>query len=64
MWCYGFCEFSGGDIFVNFVADCGHADSLDSAGGDVVEAGEGFAGDVDGEAVHGDPFSDSYSDGG
>ena len=50
----------GGDVVgIGFLLDGGHDDSVDAAGGDVVEASEGFWSDVDGVAVHGDPFADA-----
>jgi len=56
--------FVHGDGVAGFGFEAGHGDAVDAAGGDGEEWGEGLAGDVDGEAVHGDPFADADADGG
>lgn len=38
MWGHCFGKFSGADVFAGFGGYGGHGDSLDSAGGDVLEA--------------------------
>ena len=60
----GFGKFFDTDWAFGFVADAGDFDSIESTGGDREEAAEAFFGDVDGEAVHADPFAHADADGG
>ena len=70
--CKNFAQFAGdfaggfgdGDFFTCFVGEAAHGDAGYAAGGDGEEGRQAFAGDVDGEAVHGNPFADADADGG
>ena len=64
MWGGGGGEFLGADLALGFLGNSGHGDSADAAGGDVVEAAEGFGGDIDGVSMHGYPFAHADADGG
>ena len=57
-------DFWDGGGVGGFVVEAGHGDAVDAARGDGVEGGEGLRGDVEGEAVHGDPFADADAEGG
>ena len=46
------------------MVEAGHGDSVDAAGGDGLERGKRLGSDVEGEAVHGDPFFDADAEGG
>ncbi len=58
------CFPDGGSGAVSFLVEAGHGDAVEAAGSDELEGWEGFRGDVEGEAVHGDPLFDADAEGG
>lgn len=54
--------FGDGDFPASFVGEATHGNAVDPAGGDGEKWRQTLLSDVDGEAVHGDPFSHADAD--
>jgi hypothetical protein len=57
-------RFFYADFPASFVLEAAHGDTLNAAGCNGEKRRQAFLGDVDGEAVHRNPFPDSHADGG
>ena len=64
MLCHCLPDFLDRGACARFLVEGGDGHAIDPTGSDVGEAGEALFRDVEGEAVHGDPFAHAYSEGG